>query len=43
MAIPKIALFYALYPVADPDAVRLWQRDPCERAFQPVCDRLAAA
>jgi UPF0176 protein len=30
VAIPKIALFYAFRPVADPDAVRLWQRDLCE-------------
>lgn len=30
MAIPKIALFYAFHPLADPDAVRLWQRDLCE-------------
>ena len=30
MAIPKIALYYAFAPLADPDAVRLWQRDLCE-------------
>jgi UPF0176 protein len=30
MAIPKIVLFYAFRPVADPQAVRLWQRDLCE-------------
>ena len=30
MAIPKIVLFYAFHPVADPEAVRLWQRDLCE-------------
>lgn len=30
MAIPKIVLFYAFRPLADPDAVRLWQRDLCE-------------
>lgn len=30
MAIPKVVLFYAFHPVADPEAVRLWQRDLCE-------------
>ncbi|MDH6235540.1 rhodanese-related sulfurtransferase [Cryobacterium sp. CG_9.6] len=30
MAIPKILLYYAFTPLADPDAVRLWQRDLCE-------------
>ena len=30
MAVPKILLFYAFTPLADPDAVRLWQRDLCE-------------
>jgi UPF0176 protein len=30
VAIPKIVLFYAFHPVADPEAVRLWQRDLCE-------------
>ena len=30
MAIPKIALYYAFTPLADPEAVRLWQRDLCE-------------
>ena len=30
MAIPKIILYYVFAPVADPDAVRLWQRDLCE-------------
>ena len=30
MAIPKIALYYAFTPLADPDAIRLWQRDLCE-------------
>lgn len=30
MAVPKILLYYAFAPVADPDAVRLWQRDLCE-------------
>ncbi|MFP7834371.1 rhodanese-related sulfurtransferase [Marisediminicola sp. LYQ134] len=29
MAVPKIILFYAFAPLADPDAVRLWQRDLC--------------
>ncbi len=27
MAVPKILLFYAFTPLADPEAVRLWQRD----------------
>ena len=30
MAVPKIILFYAFTPLADPEAVRLWQRDLCE-------------
>ena len=30
MAVPKILLFYRFTPLADPDAVRLWQRDLCE-------------
>ncbi|TAJ48281.1 MAG: rhodanese-related sulfurtransferase [Herbiconiux sp.] len=30
MAIPKIILYYVFTPVADPQAVRLWQRDLCE-------------
>jgi len=30
MAVPKILLYYAFTPLADPDAVRLWQRDLCE-------------
>ncbi|GAA5023169.1 rhodanese-related sulfurtransferase [Terrabacter aeriphilus] len=30
MAIPRIVLFYAFRPLADPDAIRLWQRDLCE-------------
>ena len=30
MAVPKIILFYAFTPIADPEAVRLWQRDLCE-------------
>jgi UPF0176 protein len=28
--VPKILLYYAFTPLADPDAVRLWQRDLCE-------------
>ena len=27
---PKILLFYVFTPLADPDAIRLWQRDLCE-------------
>lgn len=30
MAVPKILLYYAFTPLADPDAVRLWQRELCE-------------
>ena len=30
MSVPKILLFYLFTPLADPDAVRLWQRDLCE-------------
>jgi len=30
VAIPKVVLFYAFRPLADPDALRLWQRDLCE-------------
>ena len=30
MAVPKILLYYAFAPLADPEAVRLWQRDLCE-------------
>ncbi|MGB4135330.1 MAG: hypothetical protein WA971_02130, partial [Microbacterium sp.] len=30
MATPKIVLFYAFAPLADPEAIRLWQRDLCE-------------
>ena len=30
MAVPKILLCYAFTPLADPDAVRLWQRELCE-------------
>ena len=28
--VPKILLFYVFTPLADPDAIRLWQRDLCE-------------
>lgn len=30
MATPKILLFYVFTPLADPEAIRLWQRDLCE-------------
>jgi UPF0176 protein len=30
VAVPKIILFYVFTPLADPDAIRLWQRDLCE-------------
>lgn len=30
MAVPKILLYYAFAPIADPEAIRLWQRDLCE-------------
>lgn len=30
MAVSKIILFYVFAPLADPEAVRLWQRDLCE-------------
>jgi UPF0176 protein len=30
VAVPKILLYYAFTPLADPDAIRLWQRDLCE-------------
>ena len=30
MSDPKILLYYAFAPIADPDAVRLWQRELCE-------------
>ena len=30
MSEPKILLYYAFAPIADPDAVRLWQRELCE-------------
>ncbi|MBK5239450.1 MAG: hypothetical protein JJE28_10145, partial [Actinomycetales bacterium] len=30
MSVPKILLYYAFTPLADPEAIRLWQRDLCE-------------
>jgi len=30
MAIYKVLLYYGFTPLADPDAIRLWQRDLCE-------------
>jgi UPF0176 protein len=30
VAVPKILLFYRFTPLADPEAIRLWQRDLCE-------------
>lgn len=30
MAIPKVLLYYVFTPLADPQAVRVWQRDLCE-------------
>jgi UPF0176 protein len=30
VAVPKIILFYVFTPLADPTAIRLWQRDLCE-------------
>jgi UPF0176 protein len=30
VAVPKVILFYVFTPLADPDAIRLWQRDLCE-------------
>ncbi|MBD8704291.1 rhodanese-related sulfurtransferase [Frigoribacterium sp. CFBP 13712] len=29
MAVPKILLFYVFTPLADPEAIRLWQRELC--------------
>jgi UPF0176 protein len=29
VAVPKILLFYVFTPLADPEAIRLWQRDLC--------------
>ncbi|HCB59880.1 MAG TPA: hypothetical protein DEP82_18725, partial [Arthrobacter bacterium] len=31
MALNRIVLFYGFTPIADPDAVRLWQRALCEK------------
>lgn len=31
MAVAKVLLFYVFAPLADPEAVRLWQRELCER------------
>lgn len=31
VVMPKIVLFYKFTPLADPDAIRLWQRELCER------------
>ncbi|WP_374008742.1 rhodanese-related sulfurtransferase [Leifsonia sp. LS-T14] len=31
MAVPKVILFYVFAPLSDPDALRLWQRELCER------------
>lgn len=31
MAVPKVLLFYAFVPLPEPEAVRLWQRELCER------------
>jgi UPF0176 protein len=30
VSIPKVLLYYVFTPLADPEAVRLWQRDLCE-------------
>lgn len=30
MPVPKVLLYYCFTPLADPEAVRLWQRDLCE-------------
>jgi UPF0176 protein len=30
MAVHKVLLFYTFTPLADPEAIRLWQRDMCE-------------
>jgi len=30
VAVSKVLLYYAFTPLADPDAIRLWQRDLCE-------------
>jgi UPF0176 protein len=31
VAVPKVLLFYRFVPLPDPEAVRLWQRELCER------------
>ena len=31
MAVPKVLLFYVFAPLPDPEALRLWQRELCER------------
>ncbi|KAB1642698.1 oxygen-dependent tRNA uridine(34) hydroxylase TrhO [Gulosibacter chungangensis] len=31
MAVPKILLYYVFTPLSDPESIRLWQRDLCER------------
>lgn len=31
VVMPKIVLFYLFTPLADPEAIRLWQRELCER------------
>ncbi|MGO4533933.1 oxygen-dependent tRNA uridine(34) hydroxylase TrhO [Leifsonia sp. 2MCAF36] len=31
MAVPKVLLFYVFAPLPDPEAIRLWQRELCER------------
>ena len=31
MALNRIALYYAFTPLADPEAIRLWQRALCEK------------
>lgn len=31
VAVPKVLLFYVFVPLTDPEAVRLWQRELCER------------
>ncbi|PZT85273.1 MAG: hypothetical protein DI630_36175, partial [Gordonia sp. (in: high G+C Gram-positive bacteria)] len=32
MSTPKIVLFYVFTPLADPEAIRLWQQTLCESA-----------
>jgi UPF0176 protein len=31
VAVPKVLLFYVFAPLPDPEAIRLWQRELCER------------